>query len=371
MGVSTRAAAFTALRCGLRPHCVDYFADRDLAAVCPAERVEAGSALPGFLGAAEALPPSPWSYTGALENHPDLVERISRRHSLWGIGGEALRGVRDPIAVARVLNGAGIPAPEVRLDPSGLPRDGSWLVKPRASGGGLGIGPLKAPSGTSSSPVYFQRRVDGPSFSALFIGRAGSARWIGVTRQWIGIPGRPFAYRGSIGPCPIVSGLAERLEALGNRLAAAFGLVGWFGVDYVLQDGIPWPVEVNPRYPASLEIHELASGRSLMEEHRRACEGDAGSAPAWVVPASGPSRWIARRVIYAPRRLVMPEGVGPGGLGDLFAVPTIADVPGPGTIVEAGEPVMTVFAGGADAAICHARLVRRERYWAQRLGFVP
>ena len=74
-------------------------------------------------------------------------------------------------------------------------------------------------------------------------------------------------------------------------LASAFGLVGWFGVDYVLRDGNPWPVEINPRYTASLEIHELASGRSLLAEHRRACEGDAASS---ATPGSSRSAAIAR-----------------------------------------------------------------------------
>ena len=48
------------------------------------------------------------------------------------------------------------------------------------------------------------------------------------------------------------------------RSRSAFGLAGWFGVDFILRDGIPWPVEINPRYTASVEIHELASGRSLL-----------------------------------------------------------------------------------------------------------
>ncbi len=139
VGASTRAAAFTALRCGLRPRCIDYFADRDLAAVCTVERIEPAKSPQAFLDAAENLPPSPWFYTGGLENHPDLVERIARRHHLWGIGSETLRAVRDPIAVARALNDAGIAALEVCLDPSRLPHDGSWLVKPRGSSGGRGI----------------------------------------------------------------------------------------------------------------------------------------------------------------------------------------------------------------------------------------
>ena len=225
---------------------------------------------------------------------------------------------------------------------------------------------------------------------------------IGITRQWIGIPAAPFAYRGSIGPCPIPPDLAERLRALGDRLVDAFGLVGWFGVDFVLRGGIPWPVEINPRYTASLEIHELASGRSLLAEHRWRCEGNLNHLarswegeppgeprrnPARTEPRPpgitqghlGPnpdsealelacSRAIAKCVIYAPRRLVMPEGIHLDGAGDLFAVPSIADVPSAGTIVEPGEPIMTVFASGEDLANCQSQLIQHERYWSERLG---
>jgi uncharacterized protein len=370
MGASTRAAAFTAMRRGLRPYCVDYFADRDLAGVCPVERVAWGNAAPGFLAAAESLPPSPWFYTGGFENDPDLVGRISRRHHLWGVGAGILRAVRDPIAVARALNESGIPAPEIRLDPAGLPDDGSWLVKPIASGGGRGIEPFTGRSILNASPCYFQRLVDGPSYSALFIGQGGRARLVGITRQWIGVAGSPFAYRGSIGPCPISSALAGSLGNMGNRLTSAFGLVGWFGVDYILRDGIPWPVEINPRYTASLEIHELASGRSLMDEHRRACEGasDLESDCPGVAPDRAPV--IAKRILYAPRRLVMPEVGEAEAASDPRAVPSIADVPAAGTRIEQGEPVMTLFATGVDTADCRARLHRIERSWLDRLGFI-
>src|SRR5262249_35947531 len=162
----------------LRPHCVDYFADRDLAAVCPVRRVDPAKAAGEFLAAAESLPPSLWFYTGGMENHPDLVERISRRHRLWGNRAAVLRAVRDPVRVAGVLNRGGRPAPEVRLESRGLPREGSWLVKPIAWGGGRGIEPLGCEEVTAPQPHYFQRRVDGPSFSALFLARGGRARLV-------------------------------------------------------------------------------------------------------------------------------------------------------------------------------------------------
>ena len=176
LGASTRAAAFSAIRCGFHPRCADYFADRDLAAVCPVDRIDPRHAARQFVELAESLPPSPWFYTGGFENHPDWVEQISRRHALWGIDAQTLRAVRDPGRVADVLARNGIPCPEVRSDPRGLPRDGSWLKKPLASGGGRGIEPLTDQNDAGSASHYFQERIDGPSFSALFIGERSQRR---------------------------------------------------------------------------------------------------------------------------------------------------------------------------------------------------
>ncbi len=371
LGVSARAAAFSALRCGLRPYCADHFADRDLAAVCPVERVEFARGPVGFADVAESLPPSPWFYTGGLENHPDLVERISRRHRLWGVGADELRRVRDPFAVAEALSAAGIPVPEVRDDPGGLPRDGSWLVKPMASGGGIGIEPLVGQEIADPRSKYYQRKIEGISFSALFIGSRDRARLVGVARQWVGdVPGRPFAYRGGIVPGRLGPAPAARLAELGDRLASAFGLVGWFGVDYVLRQGIPWPVEVNPRYTASVELHEMAAGRALLPAHRAACEDLSGTASEPQGPRKRRSRAAAKWIVYAPHRLVVPEiAMETPVIDGPDAVTTVGDIPAPGAGIEAGEPVMTLLARDSDSGSCRARLTRLRRSWSMRLGF--
>jgi uncharacterized protein len=371
-GASARAAAFSALRGGLRPSCADHFADRDLAAVCPVEQVEFARGPAGFADVAGSLLPSPWFYTGGLENHPELVERISRRHRLWGIGADELRRVRDPFVVAEALNAAGVPVPEVRDDPGGLPRDGSWLVKPLASAGGIGIEPFVGQEIADPAAKYYQRRIEGLSFSALFIGGRDRARLVGVARQWVGdVPGRPFAYRGGIAPSNPGPAPTARLAEVGDRLASAFGLVGWFGVDYVLHRGIPWPVEVNPRYTASVELHELAAGRPLLAEHRAACEG------LRLEPAGelqGQRKWRSRAaakwIVYAPGRLVVPEiEVVPPATDGPDAFTAVADIPAPGAAIEAGEPVMTLLARDSDAGACRARLTRLRRSWSLQLGF--
>jgi uncharacterized protein len=381
LGASCRAAAFSALRAGLRPHCADYFADRDLAAVCPVVRIDLLKARREFLAVALSLPPSPWFYTGGFENHPGLVERISRRHRLWGANAETLRIVRDPTRVAALLREHGIRAAAVRLDPLGLPRDGSWLVKPLRSGGGRGIQPLaedhdRESTLSSFAPRknarwYLQERIVGPSFSALYIGKLDGARLVGVTQQLLGLSGNPFAYRGSIGPWPIDDSLAVMLRRLGDALVAASGLVGLFGVDYVLRDGEPWPVEVNPRYTASVEVHELATGQTLVGEHRLACDGEAISAPAPTPPVTSHQRTVAKLVIHAPSGWTAAEiALGNTSWTNPFAATAIADVPWPGTRFDAGDPVMTLITRGESVAECQSRLAGQEREWMERLRFV-
>jgi predicted ATP-grasp superfamily ATP-dependent carboligase len=372
LGASCRAAAFSALRAGVRPRCGDYFADRDLAAVCPVDRIDSRRPRRGFTLLAESLPSSSWFYTGGFENHPAWVEQIARRHRLWGANARTLGTVRNPIRVAALLREHGIPFPAVRRDPLGLPHDGSWLVKPLHSGGGRGVRPLTAEFDQSSSSCYFQQRIDGPSFSALYVGRHGGAHLVGVTEQLLGSSASPFVYRGSIGPWPTSEALAIKLRKLGEVVARASELLGWFGIDYVLRDDEPWPVEINPRYTASVEVHELATGRALLLEHRLACQGAAahGSADRRAPSVAMRPRMIAKLIVYAPGELIAPEiAVEDDFSSDPFALRPIADVPTSGTRIAAGEPVMTIFAWGESTEDCRSRVTVLERQWIKRLGF--
>ena len=316
------------------------------------------------------LPASAWLYTGPMENHPDRVEQITQIHLLLGNAPEVLRAVRDPFQVARALSRAGLKHAEVRPDDAGLPRDGTWLVKPLASGGGRAICPLNLDTVLPTEPCYFQRRVAGPSFSALFLARSGRSDLIGVSRQLLGSPGSPFAYRGSIGPCSFSSPACSRLGLLGQVLASTFSLVGLFGVDLVLQDDEPWVVEINPRYTASVEVLELSLGRSLLAEHLSACLGslETSPQPTRSVGRQHPPRVVGKAILYATRSLVAPEiEVQEFRDRSPFAIPSLADVPCPGTHIAEGEPVMTVFASAGDILTCEARLDEKTGFWAGRL----
>jgi predicted ATP-grasp superfamily ATP-dependent carboligase len=362
-GASARAAAFSALRAGLRPWCADLFADADLQVRCPAMRLP-GRYPHAFLDLAATDLPGPWMYTGGLENWPALVGRMARRRPLWGNGEGELVHARHPGLVRAALDRAGLPAPAVGFERGLLAPRGRWLVKPLRSGGGRGIHFLNerpaAPEGRGV-PVYYQEYIDGEPCSLLYAGDGKRAWCLGMTRQLIGaawLHDGPFRYCGSVGPLDIAAVRHPTPERLGNVVVAACGLRGLFGIDGVLRDSTFWPVEINPRYTASVEVLEHATGLPALAWHRRAFVP--GSAP----PAAGDERplrgCVGKAILFARAELTFPAD-GPWldalrSLPPLTELPAFADVPPAGAVIAAGHPVLTLFARGESVAACEAEL---------------
>ena len=384
LGASARAAAFSALRAGFRPVCGDLFADADLAAVCPATAIERYPAE--LADVASAAPAGAWLYTGGLENYPRLVDRISRSRELLGVTGEALRRVRDPFLVAEALRRAGLAAPECRADAAGLPTDGSWLVKGRRSSGG---GEVKVWRGGAAFAAprgwYFQQRIAGVSQSAVFVAAGGEAWLVGVTEQLLvaaSIAHDPlpkgegetdaFRYAGSLGPLPLSEPHRLRFELIGNVLACEFGLTGLFGVDCIVEGDEIWPVEVNPRYTASVEILERATGVSAIAWHVAACREK--HLPR-ETPAQAPGEWHGKAIVYAPAASGMTNFAVSADLAAEWQAanadslwPRFADLPAAGAHIAAGQPAFTFFASAGDRQTLREQLAREAAAWQARLA---
>jgi predicted ATP-grasp superfamily ATP-dependent carboligase len=363
LGASARAAAFSALRAGLRPWCADLFADRDLQARCPV------LCLPGrypesFAGLIDTELTGPWMYTGGLENWPDLVRRLARRRPLWGNDEKSLRLARDPLFVRRVLHAAGLEVPAVHRQAAALPLVFRWLWKPCRSAGGSGIRFL-TPWETRSAargPGYYQEFIEGEPCAALYVGDGRQAWLLGLTRQLVGVPwlhAAPFHYCGSLGPLELTDPLLrESLVRMGGVLAQRCGLRGLFGVDGVLREGVFWPVEVNPRYTASVEVVEHATGTRALAWHGLVFT--LGGLPAPFPPLAPLRECIGKAIHFARADLVFPpDGPWLAGLRSptpLDDLPLFADIPAPETPIRAGKPVLTFFARGNSVAACEEAL---------------
>jgi predicted ATP-grasp superfamily ATP-dependent carboligase len=368
LGASARAAAGSAVRAGYEPWAADLFGDADLACCRLSRRVADYPA--GLVRTASDFPPAPWMYTGALENHPRLVDRIADQRPLYGNPGAVLRGVRDPVAVNDALRAAGLPCPDVTRLRSGCD-EGTWLRKPLASCGGDRITRVEGRTADGDRPrrVFFQRFVAGQPCSAVFVAASGQAVLLGVTRQltgatWAGADG--FRYSGSLGPLPLDGRLEAAFRAIGQCLATRFGLAGLFGVDAILAEDSVWPVEVNPRYTASVEILERGLGLRAVADHIRACQ--VGALPA--APRGPSTGRCGKIVVYARQPCRVPadfaDFVAQANRGAPW--PTVADVPVPGTCIQVGHPVVTVLATGLSLAAVEQRLRALVVEVQQRLG---
>jgi predicted ATP-grasp superfamily ATP-dependent carboligase len=363
VGASARGLAESAATAGFPVLAVDAYGDLDLL-------VRARSiALPRDLGvewsAAAAVrvlagvPCSAAAYVSNLENHPASLARLAAGRRFWGNAADVVRRVRDPIRLARELTRRGLDAPRVCAGPRAPGRsETEWLVKPRKSGGGRGIRPWAAGEAVPRA-AYLQERVAGIAGSITFVADGRRAVPLGLSRQLVGEPAfgiSGFRYCGSLlcgGPAPLFpheAELARRAEALAAVTTEAFGLMGLNGIDFVASDGVPWPVEVNPRYSASMELVERVHGVSLFDLHAEACGGR--------LPAAGPlcrpsARVAGKAIVYATGEVIM------GHLRRWWCDADVRDVPHPGERMAAGQPICTVFAEGATEAGCREALAAR------------
>ena len=365
VGASARAAAQSAIRAGFDPWCADLYADRDLGAIAPVVQCPADRYPHGLLDLLDSGPAGPVLLTGGMENVPELVEAIGARRPLLGSGATAIRLVRQPEALrlADAVDGLGWAA----CDPTPPVVPGAYLVKPLRGCGGRGIRPWH-PGQPVPSDHHLQRRIEGTSISAVYRAEPDAVHLVGLTEQLIGAAifgARGFQYCGSIGPLTVTGTQQHAVEQFGRRLVDRFHLAGLFGVDYVLDsEGLFWPVEVNPRYTASVEVLERATGRPALRSVRKA--GSLSSGPAageWSPgPSQGPPVLVGKAIVFARHRLGVP---------DLFALirpGRIADVPPVGQSVEAGRPICTLLARGPDRAACLGRLGAMARCLYRRLS---
>ena len=356
-GVSTRALAVSAARAGYRVTAVDAFGDADLRAVAEVLPVppDGGARYTpaAAAAAARAVAVDAVAYTSNFENYPEAVSALVRGRRLLGNAPAVLTRVRNPLVLMRVLRQRGFAVPATRASaPQAALASERWLLKPRRSGGGHGTTPWRSGRPVSRR-AYVQERIRGAAGSIVFAADGRRAVALGLSRQLVGersFGAHGFRYCGSLlasERAPVFPRQAEllvRATALADAVTEAFGLRGLNGLDFVARDGVPLPIEVNPRYSASMELVERAIGSSLFAIHAGACEGRLPE------PARLPVRVHGKAIIYARRDVVVSDPLA-------WRVPAIADVPHPGERIGRGHPICTLLADGPDAERCLRALV--------------
>lgn len=350
-GVTTRPLALSAAAAGWSITAADAFGDLDLRACADVvvPRGEHGGFDPAAaVAATRGILPDVVAYTSNFENHPAAVADLARGRRLLGNPAPVIRRVRDHLALMRTLRRLGFEAPATRAapPPKRVAAVGRWLLKPRRSGGGHGT-----VAWHQGRPVarhqYLQERIRGAPGSIVFLADGRRSLALGLSRQLVGrraFGASGFRYCGSLmgtGLFPAEEALRHRAEALAAAVASEYGLVGLNGIDFIARAGVPWPIEVNPRFSASMELLERGAGLSLFTLHAEACGGR--------LPEAAPRPW---RVVQGKAVVFAREDVRVGATRRWLRDPAMADIPHPGQRIGRGRPICTVFASAPDPGAC-------------------
>lgn len=375
VGASGRAAATSAIRAGFEPFVLDLFADADTKRLCPVLRCPFDAYPHGFVELAKQAPPGPWMYTGGLENYPEVVAAISDDRELWGNGPDVLKLVRDPWFLDSIpKHSAGF----ADVLPRGM-APVRHLRKPLRGSGGGGVRFYEPGDRVDDAGVYYQEFNAGEPQSAVFSRVADSLREsvplslserathpvpLGRTLQLVGtswLHASNFQYAGNVS----LPWSENPLTGWPFDLCDTTGLRGLFGLDFIhrlIADGKAWQrevVDVNPRYTASVEVLEFAHGVPLLNR---------------TSPPPSATYVVGKAIYYAAAPITFPAS-GPwdeslAHCTDVWRLPEFSDIPEPGTLVEPGQPVFTLFAAAATEAECIHQL-RATAAACDRLFGVP
>ena len=329
-GFATRHVAQSAWKAGYTVYAVDHFCDQDLAWYT-ADRLKFEE----------------------LDELPDRIAEMAGRHRadlfvptsgaetlgapvpLAGTDARTAARLLDKLEVQRFFEGEAIPVP-----PLALPDDFPYIAKPRGGAGGWRNAVVRSRDDldrwlreSEGAEPLLQKEVQGLPASVSCIGNGSHAVALATNEQLLrGGDASPFGFTGSV--TPLRHPLAERMKALAIRAAGASGCTGSVGVDFVLGDDAV-AIEVNPRFQATVDTVEAATGLSLFSLHMDACKGVLPQEPAVA------GRFAVRRILFADRDLVVKEDLSG------FA-PRVADIPWPGSSFEEGQAVVSVLGTGSD-----------------------
>ncbi|MGB4782708.1 ATP-grasp domain-containing protein [Candidatus Methylomirabilis sp.] len=362
-GVSTRGLVESAVRSGLhhRIVAVDYFGDFDLGLLCTYRSIKNDLRLPydahHLIPASSGLAWGALAYVANLENHPSVVEVMADGKPILGNSPAVLVSVRDPARFFGFLVRAGIPAPKIAFcsKPPKLDSNIPWLRKPLRSGGGHEIA-VHLPGDRLEPGFLLQEYLDGLPCGAVFAADGRDACLLGISEQLIGrteFGTDGFRYCGSI-LGSTGAGQTEWGDLVGSirqvirAITREFHLVGVNGVDFILKGKTVYPLEINPRYTASMELVEWAYGLNIFKTHLEACQG---RLPGFDLLAHPDMGCFGKAILFASRALIFHD---PRWWFDQGA----RDLPLEGEQIAQGKPVCTVFSRGQSRSECYDRLTR-------------
>ncbi len=360
IAVSGRALAQSAARAARRVIVIDAFGDADTRAVGPV--FDAGLRHGIGLDGKRVLAALSRATTGenativtgsGFERHPEWLDRIATRGQLRANPSRVVAALKDPAIAFEVLAALGWPTPETST--SVPPVRAGWLQKRIGGAGGVHV--RRAVGARHSANAYYQCEHAGMPMSVTFLADGERAHVLGFNRLLTTAVGRaPFCYAGAISGATLPVDERKTWQQRLDRLVRVTALRGLNGIDFLWDQGQARVLEINPRPTASFELYDPDVEGGLVQWHVRSFDERIGNGPP--TPTASLSRGLL--VVYAERTVAIPAAVTwPAWCHDL---------PRPGSIVQAGAPVLSVSAAGPTMVAVQQTLESRAILMRQQLA---
>jgi predicted ATP-grasp superfamily ATP-dependent carboligase len=367
IGVDTVSIAGSAKRAGYKIYAVDYFGDIDLQRICiecksiikqkrgkSCGKMEFKFKPEAFLKMTKSLVKKfeidAILLSSGLDDDFDVLYKLNNLAPILGNTPKVIKRVREKPRFFEELKLLRIPYPEAVIakdvdEAKAAAVDIGYpvVIKPLIGFGGKGIRVARNSSEVErvlfktslvGENVLIQRFIDGFHASVSFIATSKDAKVLSINEQLLGLrfvfQQEPFGYCGNIVPLYLADSIYEKCRSVAKKIALHFGLKGSNGIDLVIsKDGIPYVVEVNPRFQGTLECVERVLGINLVKSHIDACVND-------FLPTikRKTSTFCTRLILYAPNRVIVP---------DLTVFQEVRDIPFPEIIIEKGEPLCSII----------------------------
>ena len=326
-GFTTRHVACSAHAAGYQVCVVDHFCDRDVSRY-------ADDCL--SFDDLDSLPTAIEQMSGC--HHCDFFVPTSGAEVLpvgiqrYGPAPERAATFLDKSLTSVFFQETGVPSPATLPE-----RTYPAMVKPRSGSGGWRNAVLHNDDEwrtwkdeLGDPPALWQEVVHGIPASVCCVTDGTRARAVAVNEQLLrGGEDAAYGFSGSI--TPFVHPFADDLVRCAENIASASGCIGTIGIDFVVGDA-PHAIEVNPRFQGTVDTVEMATGINLFSLHVDACEGR--------IPEKMPEprQFAVRKILFALDDLLVEP--------DLSTFPFVADIPWPGSFIEKGGAIVSVYGWG-------------------------
>jgi len=372
IGIDVVSLASSARKAGYQVYAVDYFGDQDLKHLCRKTRSiikQRTGEICGQLNT-DFSPKALIQLTkdllkdseieaallsSGLEDSPEILFQLNDIVPILGNPPHVIQKVRNKTEFFQELERLGIPHPETAAaenfeEAKEKSKDIGFpvVVKPYRGFGGAGVREarnvqeLKRAFRDASfldDKVLIQEGISGAPASASLISSTDKAVVLTLNEQLLGMrevgQREPFGYCGNVVPLSATAAITDASKNVVEKVILHFGLVGSNGVDLVIsEEGVPYVMEVNPRFQGTLECVERVVRTNIVKEHANACAQ--GKLPTIV---REPLVFCVRLILFAPQRSIIPN---------LSAVKGVRDIPLPGVIIKKGEPVCSIVVEGTN-----------------------